>query len=51
MSDNKEKLQDALGMLDDDLLLEVEKLRRMPQKNEVNAVSCRRRRRAIQMAR
>ena len=32
MSDNKEKLQDALGMLDDDLLLEVEKLRRMPQK-------------------
>lgn len=32
MSDNKEKLQDALGMLDDDLLLEVEKLRRAPQK-------------------
>ena len=37
MSDNKEKLQDALGMLDDDLLLEVEKLRRMPQKRR----SCR----------
>ena len=32
MSDNKEKLQDALGMLDDDLLLEVEELRRTPQK-------------------
>ena len=32
MSDNKEKLQDALGLLDDDLLLEVENLRRMPQK-------------------
>ncbi len=32
MSENKEKLQDALGMLDDDLLLEVEELRRRPQK-------------------
>ena len=35
MSENKtnqEKLQDALGLLDDELLLEVEKLRRAPQK-------------------